>query len=75
LPTLSLIPQLPTISVPAQATICLLVRQQNLPWQYPKAVYQAQQNTERTGPERYREKKQRTQREQLGQKIRRQQLP
>jgi hypothetical protein len=75
LPTLSLIPQLPTIGVPAQATICLRVRQQNLLWQRPKAVGKAQQNTERTGPERYREKKQRTQREKLGQKIRRQQLP
>jgi hypothetical protein len=66
---------LPAIGIPAQAAKRLWVRQQNLPGQRPNAVRQAQQSTKRTGPERYRKKEQRTQREQLGQNVRRQQLP
>jgi hypothetical protein len=38
-------------------------------------MQQAATSAEQTGPKRYGEKKQRTQREQLGQQIRRQQLP
>ena len=75
LPTHRLIPQLPAIGIATQAAKRLWVCQQNLSRQCPNAVSQTAKSAEQTGPDRYREKKQRTQREQLGQKIRRQQLP
>jgi hypothetical protein len=72
---LRLTPQLPTIGIATQAAKGLWVCQQNLSRQYPHAVSHAQRYAEQIGPEWYREKKQRTQREQLGEKISRQQLP
>lgn len=75
LPAQRLIPQLPAIGISTQAPKGLRVCQQNVPRQRPDTVSHAQRNAEQTDPERYREKQQRTQREQLGQKIRRQQLP
>ena len=75
LPTPRLIPQLPAFGIATQAAICLRMCQQNLTGQYPNAMRQTAESAEHTGPDRYRQKKQRAQREQLGQKIRRQQLP
>jgi hypothetical protein len=75
LPTYRLIPQLPTIGIATQAAKRLRVCQQNLSRQCPNAMSQAAKNAEQTGPDRHGKKKQRTQREKLGQKIRRQQLP
>lgn len=75
LPTISLIPHLPTIDVPTQSTKRLGMIQQNLPWQYQKAMQQTAKSAEQTGPEWNREQKQSAQRERLGQQIRRQQLP
>ncbi|EJM05181.1 hypothetical protein PMI23_00638 [Pseudomonas sp. GM24] len=75
LPTISLIPQLPAIDVPAQSAKSPTVIQQNLPRQHPDAMKQAGESPEQTGPEWNRKQKQRTQCERLGQQIRRQQLP
>jgi len=68
-------PQLPAIGIATQAAKGLRVGQQNLAWQCPKGVQQAAKGAEQTGPKRNSEKIKRTQREQLGQQIRRQQLP
>jgi len=75
LPTPCPIPQLPAFGIATQSAICLRVCQQNLTGQHPNAMRQTAKSAEQTGPDRYRQNKQRTQREQLGQKIRRQQLP
>lgn len=75
LPTRHLIPQLPAIGIATQAAKCHWMCQQNLPRQQPDAVNYTQRNTEQKRPDWNRKKKQRTQREQLGHKICRQQLP
>lgn len=75
LPALRLIPQLPAIGIPTQSTKCMRMRQQNLPWQHPKAMQHTAERREQTGPEWNRQEKHHTQSERLGQQIRRQQLP
>jgi len=75
LPSPRLIPQLPAIGVTAQAAKSPWVRQENVSGQRPGAVQQTAQGTGQTGPEGDGKQAQRTQREQLGHKIRRQQLP
>jgi len=70
-----LIPQLPAIGIATQTAKRLWMCQQDLSRQQPNAMRQAQRNGRQTGPDGYRKKKQRTQREQLGQDISRQQLP
>ena len=75
LPAMGGTPQLPAIGITAQTGKRRGMSQQNLPRQRPQAMGQAQRNAGQARPDRYREKSQRTQREQLGQKISRQQLP
>ncbi len=75
LPAVRLIPDLPAIRIATQAAKRLRVCEQDLSWQHPGSLRQTTHGGRQTDPERYGKKAQRTQREQLGQQIRRQQLP
>ena len=75
LPAIGPAVQLPTFGIMAQTGKGAAMGQPNVPWKGPGPMQQAQQNPEHMCPERNRQKVNRDQRQRLGCKIGRQQLP
>ena len=75
LPTVSATPQLPTLSITPQAANGRGMGQADMPWPHPNPVAQTHKSPQHLSPGRYRKKADCDQRQRLGCKIRRQQVP